>query len=56
MDSKPDFRCSDLGSFQGRGGYVLAPQLLNFLMVLMKKQWVGNRRKRFYGEMWGNAV
>ena len=24
--------------------------------VLMKKQWVGNRRKSFYGEMWGNAI
>ena len=22
----------------------------------MKKKWVGNRRKRFYSEMWGNAV
>ena len=22
----------------------------------MKKYWVRNRRKRFYGEMWGNAV
>ena len=27
-----------------------------FVKVLMKKQWIGNRRKRFYGEMWGNAV
>ena len=22
----------------------------------MKKQWVGNRRKRFHGETWENAV
>ena len=22
----------------------------------MKKQWVGSIRKRFYGEMWGNAA
>ena len=22
----------------------------------MKKKWVGNRKKRFYSEMWGNAV
>ena len=22
----------------------------------MKKQWVGNRRKMFHGEMWENAV
>ena len=28
----------------------------NFLRVLMKKYWLGNRRERFYGEMWGNAV
>ena len=24
--------------------------------VLMKKKWGGNRRKRFYSEMWRNAV
>ena len=22
----------------------------------MKKQWVGNRKKRFHGKMWENAV
>ena len=22
----------------------------------MKKQWVGNRRKMFHGEIWGNTV
>ena len=47
MDSKPDFRCSDLGSLLGRGGYIYA---LYFFRDLMQKQWIGNRRKRFYGE------
>ena len=22
----------------------------------MEKYWVGNRRNRFYGEMWGNII
>ena len=30
--------------------------LFTFLRVLMKKQWVGSRKKRFYGKIWGNAV
>ena len=24
--------------------------------VKMKKKWVRNRSKRFYGDMWGNSV
>ena len=43
IDNKPDFRWGDLGLFPGRGGYVFALQF--FLRVLMKKQWVDNRRK-----------
>ena len=35
MDSKPDFRLGDLGSFPRRGGYVFALQF--FLRVLIKK-------------------
>ena len=53
MHSNPDFKCDGSGSFSGRGGYVLTLQILR---VLMKKQWVSDKRKMFYGEMWGNTV
>ena len=29
---------------------------LTSFRVQMKKKWVRNRRKRFYGNMWVNAV
>ena len=48
MDSEPDFRCSDLGSFPWEERLNICSSI--FLKVLMKKQWVRNRRKRFYGE------
>ena len=43
------------GQLHERGGEALN-FLFYFLRVLTKKQRVGNRTKRFYGEMWGNAV
>ena len=30
--------------------------LFNFFEGSNKEMWVRNRRKRFYGEIWGNAV
>ena len=48
---------SSPGSFPVKGGYEFASQFFVRVLMLMKKQWVGNRRKiRFYGEMWGNVV
>ena len=31
-------------------------EVMSFLWVLMTKQWVGNRRRGFYVEIWGNVV
>ena len=53
MDSKTDFRYGDQGSFPGKESLEFALQLLR---ALMKKQWVGNRRKRFYSEIRRKAV
>ena len=45
---------SSPGSFPVKGGYEFASQFFVRVLMLMKKQWVGNRRKiRLYGEMWG---
>ena len=54
MVSESEFRYGDLRSFFGRGGYKFTFQF--FFRIIMKKQWVGNRRKRFYGEMLENVV
>ena len=49
MESKSEHRCGSLESFLGWEGYECFSV---FLRILMKKYWVGNRRKRFCGEMW----
>ena len=54
MVSELDFRDGYLGSFPGKQNYKFTFQFF-FLMILMKNQLVGNRRKRFYGEMWENT-
>ena len=62
MDSKSGISCSSSGSFPWdrrlwifpSGGYEFSLQF--FIRVLTKKQWVGNKRKRFYGKMWWNVL
>ena len=54
MGSKSVNTCGSPGLFPGMGGYEYAFQFS--LSVLMKKYWVGNRRKRYYDEFWGNSI
>ena len=53
MGRECEFSSDNLGSFPGRGGCEL---IFQFFKDSNKELWVRNRRKRFYGEMWGNAV
>ena len=54
MNSKPQFKSGGPGSFSKGGGIQIFFSIV--LRVLIKKKWVGNRRKRLYNEMYGNAV
>ena len=54
MVSKSEFRYGDPWSFPGSTDLLFNCAI--FMRILMKKWWVGNRVKRVYGEMWGNAI
>ena len=53
MVSKSMYKGSGLGMFPGRGDYEFA---FNCFDGFNEDYWVSNKRKRFYGEVWGDAA